>query len=331
MEMIEIKEHIRFGNFNSRELGLYLISRDAPSPEEKEAIENLPLRDDIIDYAIMYGEKKFQPREITYVFEAFRKDYPSRKVLEQTIKRLTVTQLKGPLWDSHDIGYHWVGKCVSVQVEDDEEFKNLIATLTFQCYPYMKHMKSYFDDVWNTFNFEADYSTWTKFKVDGEKTIKLYNTGDHRIDVDILVDSSKPITETTGGTTTTQVTEVVTVPAKTHVVKSGDMLWSLAQKYGVTVNDIKKWNNLSRDWAYPGDVLIVKPASTTTKLVDVTTGDETITKSYFMSITDSQGNVVYLDNGANYNHDLVLHVGENKLTIKGRGMISFRSQAEVMG
>jgi membrane-bound lytic murein transglycosylase D len=31
-----------------------------------------------------------------------------------------------------------------------------------------------------------------------------------------------------------------------HVVTSGDTVWEIAQKYNVSVNEILKWNNLSR-------------------------------------------------------------------------------------
>ncbi|MGX7198516.1 LysM peptidoglycan-binding domain-containing protein [Enterococcus nangangensis] len=56
----------------------------------------------------------------------------------------------------------------------------------------------------------------------------------------------------TGGTTTP------TIPsATTHTVAKGDTLWHLAQKYGVTVAQIKSWNNLTSDTIYLNQKLIV--------------------------------------------------------------------------
>jgi membrane-bound lytic murein transglycosylase D len=44
---------------------------------------------------------------------------------------------------------------------------------------------------------------------------------------------------------------------KRHVVKSGESLWAIAQKYGTTVNAIKKSNKLSGSQILPGKVLII--------------------------------------------------------------------------
>lgn len=42
-----------------------------------------------------------------------------------------------------------------------------------------------------------------------------------------------------------------------YKVVSGDYLSRIASKFGVTIQDISKWNNLSNDIIYPGQVLIV--------------------------------------------------------------------------
>ena len=39
--MVEITEYIQFIGFNSKENGMYLISREAPTPQEKFNIKNL--------------------------------------------------------------------------------------------------------------------------------------------------------------------------------------------------------------------------------------------------------------------------------------------------
>ena len=47
-----------------------------------------------------------------------------------------------------------------------------------------------------------------------------------------------------------------------HTVKSGDTLYRIANQYGVTVAQIKQWNNLKNDTIYVGQTLVVKAGST---------------------------------------------------------------------
>lgn len=42
-----------------------------------------------------------------------------------------------------------------------------------------------------------------------------------------------------------------------HTVASGDSLWSIAQQYGASVNDLKSWNNLASNKLKRGQVLLV--------------------------------------------------------------------------
>jgi len=46
--------------------------------------------------------------------------------------------------------------------------------------------------------------------------------------------------------------------SNTYTVKSGDTLWRIANNYGVSVDDLKEWNNLSGDLIRPGQELSVK-------------------------------------------------------------------------
>jgi membrane-bound lytic murein transglycosylase D len=42
-----------------------------------------------------------------------------------------------------------------------------------------------------------------------------------------------------------------------HVVASGDTLWKIAQKYGCSMDDLKKWNSLTTDALKKGQSLVV--------------------------------------------------------------------------
>lgn len=75
--------------------------------------------------------------------------------------------------------------------------------------------------------------------------------------------------------------------AEEIVVHKGDTLWGLSKKYDVSVESIKKWNNLSSDVIYPNDLLEVSPI----KYVQVREGDTlwNIAKAYGVSVTDLKG------------------------------------------
>lgn len=59
--------------------------------------------------------------------------------------------------------------------------------------------------------------------------------------------------------------------AKYHTVKSGEYLWLIAQRYGITVNQLKAWNNLSSNYIYSGDRFIVTDPNSSKPTEDLPT------------------------------------------------------------
>lgn len=55
------------------------------------------------------------------------------------------------------------------------------------------------------------------------------------------------------------ITEGVHAHAEEVIVKKGDTLWSISQKHGVTVDDLKEWNDLISDIIYPDQSLTISP------------------------------------------------------------------------
>ena len=56
----------------------------------------------------------------------------------------------------------------------------------------------------------------------------------------------------------------------THIVRSGDTLWAISRRYGVTVNQIKQWNHLTSNFLSVGQRLSIDKANPTPPPVDDT-------------------------------------------------------------
>ncbi|MCQ6277269.1 LysM peptidoglycan-binding domain-containing protein [Bacillus sp. V3B] len=80
------------------------------------------------------------------------------------------------------------------------------------------------------------------------------------------------------------ITAATTTQAEQIVVHKGDTLWDLSKQYKVSVESIKKWNNLSDDVIHPNDLLEISPI----KHVLVRKGDNlwNISQVYGVSVED---------------------------------------------
>ena len=72
--------------------------------------------------------------------------------------------------------------------------------------------------------------------------------------------------------------------AEEIVVHKGDTLWGISKEYDVTVDSLKKWNNISSDVIHPNDLLEVSPI----KYAQVRDGDTlwNIAKNYGVTVND---------------------------------------------
>lgn len=195
---MDIKEYITFGDFNSKEMGLYLEAREAPTPDEKTITESIPGMQGVLDFSEVFGERVFENREITYQFKLLNTPYETRKHYEQRIKQQVMPIGKSVLFDTFSKNHYWVGKCKSVKVVHDAKKRNFIVTFIFDCYPFMYSQKDYFDDVWDTFSFDEDVSCFTKYDVRGSKIIVLYNSDNTSLSPEVIVDSPFTIVDSDG-------------------------------------------------------------------------------------------------------------------------------------
>lgn len=75
--------------------------------------------------------------------------------------------------------------------------------------------------------------------------------------------NSNNSTNNSSNTNSNQNTSQPANNSATYTVKSGDTLSKIAQAHGISLNDLKKWNNITTHLIYPGDVLVVSQSATT--------------------------------------------------------------------
>ncbi len=63
------------------------------------------------------------------------------------------------------------------------------------------------------------------------------------------------------------------LPSNTYIVKSGDSLYSIAKKYGITVDALKSANGKTSNLLSIGEILVIPPTTTTTRTYTVKAGD----------------------------------------------------------
>lgn len=193
---VEIKEFIQFMNFISKNEKLYLVERNAPTPDEKEIIKDLPYSQGVLDFSALLGERVFKNRDITYKFRLFNTPYSERKFVERRIKQHLMLHTNQKLFETHNVNYYWLGKCKSVEVENDYKFNGLLVTILFNCYPFLIGGKNQFDDLFNEFYDTPNDSiaNYTKYKINGKLSFVLYNGGSVSVKPAIIADSNFKVT-----------------------------------------------------------------------------------------------------------------------------------------
>lgn len=179
---LPIKEYIQFGQYNTKDFGLYLETREAESPAEDEQVETIPYRQGQEDFGFLTGERIFKQRTLKYTFVYPNSDYTLRKRVENDLKRDFMPLFNEKLIDSHDIGFYWTGKCSSIKATDDSTKGLLKVEFDFSVYPFaFKDTGSKESDVWDGFDFDLDVLQPSVYKVNGYAEVTLHNNGTNSI------------------------------------------------------------------------------------------------------------------------------------------------------
>ncbi|EGP4823522.1 TPA: LysM peptidoglycan-binding domain-containing protein [Enterococcus faecium] len=81
----------------------------------------------------------------------------------------------------------------------------------------------------------------------------------------------------------------------TYTVKAGESVWSVANKNGITMNQLIQWNNIKNNFIYPGQQLIVKGGNSTNTNTGSTTSaaKPNTPNTSATTSTSSSGNTMY--------------------------------------
>ena len=221
------EESFTFGEYNSMDNRMFMANREAPTPSEREIVESVPYMQGVYDFSQLNGgERYFDNREIAYQVMLFEQDYPTRKYAEQEIKRQLMPLGIQPLYDSHDNGYHWLGKCKSVTVEDDVEKGTLSCTIVFDCYPFAIYNSAEGSDIWDDVYFPHWVFQNTKYTVSGAQSISLFNIGSRSVECEMVVNGDITVIGDFGSVELTsgdyQDTQIVLAMGENHLTLSGN-------------------------------------------------------------------------------------------------------------
>lgn len=100
-------------------------------------------------------------------------------------------------------------------------------------------------------------------------------------------------TSTTSTTNTTTNTAAPTTTTTTYTVVKGDYLSKIANKYGVTVAQLKSWNNLSSDLILIGQRLKVNAITSVASIASTTTVSTTTTTASAKTYTVKKGDSLW--------------------------------------
>lgn len=109
-----------------------------------------------------------------------------------------------------------------------------------------------------------------------------------------LTISNNDVQNTTTTTTTSNSTakaSSTSSTSKTYTIVSGDSLIKIANKFSISLGELKQWNNLTSTTIYPGDVLVVsKSAAATTSASSSSSKTESTSNSTNKATTVSSTN-----------------------------------------
>lgn len=159
-----------------------------------------------------------------------------------------------------------------------QDYVHVLRNTSFGSTPYYQgafksHTSSYQEA---TQYLQGRYATATNYASSLNRLIQQYN----------LTQYDTPGTNTgNNGGTITPTNPTTPENGTQYTVKAGDSVWGIANRYGISMNDLISWNNIKDNLIYPGQVLTVSKSATddnhsgTTNPTTPTNGDQYTVKA----------------------------------------------------
>ena len=102
--------------------------------------------------------------------------------------------------------------------------------------------------------------------------------------------SSTSTTTNTGNASSSSNAGSTAVSGTKYTVKSGDSVWSVSNKYGISMSQLIQWNNIKNNFIYPGQQLVVSNGSSSSS---ATTNQNTTNNTNTNTGAASTGDTIY--------------------------------------
>ena len=167
---------IRKGSKHSyNDFGLTIKSKSIGVPSKNKIKETIPFMNGSYDFSTLYGSQTYSERTLKYVFNVVGKNKIKMNTLRTQVLDWLHEGSKQPIYDDDFPGYYFLAECEDADFDEDGRFGSL--TVEFSAYPFLIRTEHEGSIYWDNFNFDLDILQETKFNIEGNKDIKIYNNG----------------------------------------------------------------------------------------------------------------------------------------------------------
>ncbi len=185
------------GKHTWRDFGLRVTDKSLGFPAKDKVLVTLPYSNHIVDLSNLYGQQIFGSRTLKWTFLVINQSSWPKEILynrwTQLVNFLEQATTRVPLFDDIMPDYYYLAEVVTAPTWDEYRVYGKF-TIEFAAYPFRIHDTLEGNDIWDTFNFEADIAQETKYEISKSKDIILFNIGTSSVQPTIITTSEFTLT-----------------------------------------------------------------------------------------------------------------------------------------